>query len=478
MLAATTVAGDVEQHLKRFIDVLAVVEREAAGRVDPNVAFYGGAIPGMLKRLDPHSVFFDPDQFQQLQEMERSTRKGFGSVVSLLPGRVIVLQTLPGTPSARSGLEPGDEILAVNGIRLDLLSVEQLVGLLSESRHREVRLDVRKPGNSRLAQISMIPADMASQSVDLSFLLEPGIGYVRVKSFEAETGKQLRDSIEKLGGKSLKGLVLDLRNNPGGLMPAALETAALFLAPATKLVSVRGRETEKEEIKVPAGMESYAFPLAVVIDERSASGSEIVAGAFQDHDRAVVVGRTSFGKGLVQSVYPLSYSTALALTTAYYYTPSGRSIQKPFRGLQIDGTAGTPAGGAAKEYRTDSGKEVKGGGGIHPDYVVAPEPVTRLRVALEASAAFTSFATETIRKLKSIPEDFDVPPALLDEFQAFLVQRSIQPGVSEWSADREWIRSRLRQEILNQAVGVQKGDEVEIRRDVEVQKAMQVLLAR
>jgi carboxyl-terminal processing protease len=470
---AVQIATGLESQLKRFIDVLAAVEENAAEPVDPAAAFYTGAIPGMLQRLDPYSVFFDAAQFQQLQELERSTRKGFGSVVSVLPGRVVVLQTLPGTPSARSGLEPGDEIRAINGIRLDFLGLDQLIALLSESRQRPVSLDVRKPGSSRLVQITMTPQEVATASVDLAFLLAEGAGYVRVKSFEAETPKQLREAIEMLGGSRLEALVLDLRDNPGGLMPAALEIAAMFLPPKSLLVSVRGRGQEREQIRVPDGFASYSFRLAVLINERSASGSEILAGALQDHDRAVIVGTASFGKGLVQSVYPLSAGTGLALTTAFYYTPSGRSIQKPFRNAQLAGKLADRT--EREEYRTDSGRLVTGGGGIQPDHVVLPEAPTRLRMVLEATGSFTSFATEALRKLRPLPPDFEVSPGLLDEFQAYLAQRNIQPSVSEWSADREWIRSRLQQEIFNQAFGVAKGDEVEIRRDPLVRKAMELL---
>lgn len=476
LLLAASVSTGLEAQLKRFIDVLAAVQENAAEPVDPASAFYAGAIPGMLQRLDPYSVFFDAAQFQQLQELERSTRKGFGSVVSVLPGRVVVLQTLPGTPSARSGLEPGDEIRAINGIRLDFLGLDQLIALLSESRQRPVNLDVRKPGSSRLVQITMTPQDVATASVDLAFLLTEGTGYVRVKSFEAETPKQLREAIDRLGGSRLEALVLDLRDNPGGLLPAALEVAAMFLPAKSLLVSVRGRGGEREQIRVPEGFSSYGFRLAVLINERSASGSEILAGALQDHDRAVIVGAPSFGKGLVQSVYPLSAGTGLALTTAFYYTPSGRSIQKPLRHAQLAGKWADQA--ERQEYRTDSGRPVTGGGGIRPDHLVLPEAPTRLRMVLEATGSFTSFATEALRKHRPLPEDFEVSPELLDEFQTYLAQRSIQPSVSEWSADREWIRSRLKQEIYNQAFGVARGDEVEIRRDPAVRRAAELLRSR
>jgi len=221
----------LDRALKQFVDVFAAVKQNAADEVNPAQAVYDGAIPGMLRQLDPHSVFFDPTHFEQLKELEKSTRKGFGSIVSIVPGRVIVLQTLPGTPSARSGMSPGDEIVAINGIALNRLEVEQLVQLLTEARQQQIRAEVRRPGNARLIPLILTPEEVQSSPVDRAFLLSPGIGYVRVTSFDAQAGSQLRDAIEKLGGAALKGLILDLRNNPGGIMDAGVETAGLFLQP-------------------------------------------------------------------------------------------------------------------------------------------------------------------------------------------------------------------------------------------------------
>ena len=478
-LAAAGAAGapaaepeDIEQSVKRVVAVFAAVEEHAADPVAPEKAFYEGAIPGMLRRLDPHSTFFDPLQFEQLRQLERSTTKGFGSVVSVLPGRVIVLQTLPGTPSARSGLAPGDEILAVNGYRLDMLGQEQLIALLSESRQREARLDVRRPGNARILQFVLVPEEMQAASVERAFQVRPGVAYVRVGSFDAQTGRQIREAIEKLGGRALKGLVLDLRNNPGGLMPPALETAALFLKPGQKVVSVRGRTREAQEVTVPDSAQPYLFPVAVLINSRSASASEIVAGALQDHDRATVIGEPSFGKGLVQSIYPLSEGTAMALTTAYYYTPSGRSIQRPLRSGQLESRTAQDSGAV---YKTAAGRTVRGGGGIQPDETVYPEPTTPLRAVLDASGSFTSFATEYVRRNPNIPPDLDVAPALVDDFQVFLSQRNIRPSVSDWSRELGWVRNRLKTEIFNQSLGVDKGDEVEIERDPQVLAALRAL---
>lgn len=459
LLAAMAVQTDLEEAIRRIAEAYALVEREAAEPPAPEKAFYEGLIPGMLRPLDPHSVFFSPEQFEQLKQLQESRTKGFGSVVSVLPGRVIVLQALPGTPSAKGGLEPGDEILAINGIRLDRLDMDQLVALLGRSRQHEVKLDVRKPGNARILQLVLTPEEMDAPSVERAFLLKPGVGYLRVSSFDAETGKQIREAIEKLGGDKLAGLVLDLRNNPGGLLPAALETASLFLEPGQTILTVRGRAVEAREEKAPANARPYRFPLAVVINARTASAAEIVAGSLQDHKRAVIVGEPSFGKGLVESVYPLSEGTGLALTTAYYYTPSGRSIQRPLPDNRLaEGRPGVR-------------------GGIQPDVAAYPESLTRLQMVLDASGSFTAFATEYVRKHPQVSERFEVTAELLDDFRVYLAQRKIQPGIGEWSAVRPWIENRLKTEIFNLALGVAKGDEVEAQRDPQIQAAVRALAA-
>jgi carboxyl-terminal processing protease len=447
----------VEQALKRFIDVFATIEAEAADPINPASAIYEGAVPGMLKRLDPFSVFFDPGQFEQLKELEKSTRKGFGSVVSILPGRVIVLQTLPGTPSAKSGMSPGDEIVAINGIPLARLDTEQLVQLLSQSRNQQVRLDVRRPGNARLLPLILTPEEVDTPSVERAHHIRPNIAYVRVGSFDVPTGKAIKEAIEQLGGAGLKGLVLDLRNNPGGVVTSALETVALFLKPGQTIVSIRGRSVGSEEVKTPPGLTPYEFPVAVLMNAKSASAAEIVAGALQDHKRAAIIGEQSFGKGLVQSVLTLSQGTAVALTTAFYFTPQGRSIQRSLPGQ----LAKTTTGG--------------GTGGITPDQIVFPEGMTRLRAVLDATGSFTTFATEYTQRVKGIDASFEVTPALMDEFQAAMSARNIRPGLAEWSTEREWIRNRLKQEILNQAVGVAKGDEVELERDPVAQAALRAI---
>jgi carboxyl-terminal processing protease len=471
LFAAPLSTEDLENALKRFTEVMATVQREAADPVNTEQAIYGGAIPGMLRQLDPHSVFFDPQQFEQLKEMESSERKGFGTIVSILPGRVIVLQAMAGTPSAKAGLQPGDEIVAVNNIALARLEFDQIVGFLTEARQHQVQLIVRRPGNARPLQFILDPELVDSPSVDRAFLLRPGVGYVRVNGFDPQTARQFKDGIEKLGGAKLKALVIDLRDNPGGVVESALESTSYFLKPGQRIMSVKGRNIQDQDADAPNTATPYSFPVAILVNAKTASAAEILTGALQDHDRAVVVGQPTFGKGLVQNVFTLSGTTALALTTAFYYTPSGRSIQKPLPSGHLE------IHKQEAQFRTDSGRSVAGGGGIQPDRTVGPEAQTQLRIALDASGTITSFATEFIQKTK-VTDTFEVTPSILEELQVYAGERGIQPPVGEWARERGWVQSRLKEEIFNQALGVARGDEVAAQRDPIVRAALEQLASR
>jgi len=469
-LPAADDAAQIEQELKKMAGVYATVESESADPIPASTAIYQGAIPGMLRTLDPHSVFFDSDQFEQLQQMQSSERKGFGTVVSLLPGRVIVLQALEGSPSAKAGLSAGDDIVAINTIPVRYLDIDQLTQLLTEARQKEATLEVRKPGSEGLVEIKMSPALLDAPTVDRAYMVAPGIGHLRITSFEQPTGRLVEETIQKLGGKSLQGLIIDLRDNPGGAVQSAAETAALFLSPDQIIFTIGGRSSKPQEVAVPKDSKPYTFTVAVLINGKSASASEIVTGALQDHDRAFVLGEPSYGKGLVQQVFPLTAGTGLALTTAFYYTPSGRSIQKPLGSGEL-GAATVMARGP---FRSDAGRPLPGGGGIQPDQIVYPAQQSRLELVLDASGALTSFAGEYLRT-HTVGETAEVSAAMLDELKVFLSERSIQPGVADWLTDRAWIASRLQQELLTLKFGVARGDEIELQRDSAVQAALKKL---
>ena len=461
----------LEASVRKILDVYTIASDNHADPVDSTRLFYEGIIPGLLRRLDPHSVFLDPGQFDQLKRMQRSESKGFGSVVSILPGRVQVLQAIPGAPLAKAGISAGDEILAINNIALGPLTTEQLTQVLSQARQAPATVYVRKPGNARPIQFTLIPEEMQSSSVERAFLLQPGYGYLRVSSFDDKTAKDIQAGIEKLGGHRLAGLVLDLRNNPGGVVASAIDTASLFLNPGQTILSARGRRMNGEE-KVPATAKPYRFRLAVLVNAKSASASEIVAGALQDHDRATILGEPTFGKGLVQNVLPISQSTGLALTMALYYTPSGRSIQKPLVDMQLEHVTSAPR----QEYKTDAGRIVRGGGGIDPDQAVTPPPYKRLEMVLDASGAYAAFGTEYLRAERpAITPGWRLPKPLLDRFRSWLSQNNIQPGIAEWFASSDWIEHRLRQEIINLSLGVEEGDKVEAEREPWIVAALATL---
>ena len=467
-------AKDLMPLLQQFVNVLSTVEAQASEKQPLEKLVYEGAIPSMLRQLDPHTQFFDPSQFQQLKQMEDSEQKGFGSIVSVLPGQVIFLQTLPGTPSNKAGIQAGDELVAINNIAIRSLQPDQIIQLLTEARQQKIAVWIRRQGSPKLLQLTLTPELVDSPSVDRAFILQPGFGYIRISSWDLQTAKELRDAIQKLGATKLGGLILDLRNNPGGVVKTALEAAALFLEPGQRILTAKGRASEPEVADVPKNAEPFHFKLAVLINEKTASASEILSGALQDHDRAVIVGEPSYGKGLVQTVLPLSGGAGLAITTAFYYTPSGRSIQRPLRNSALSETF-NDATGRLPSFKTDNGRTVRGGGGIQPDVRVSPPSLSRLETILDASGAVTSFATQYLSEHPHLSVSFEITPEILDEFKVFLSAHNIQPSVGEWAVERSWISNRLKEDIVTQARGVDKGDEVQAQRDPQTQAALRAM---
>lgn len=466
---------DLAPQLRKFIEVFGAVQEQSADPVPPDRMIYEGAIPSMLRQLDPHTQFFEPAQFQQLKNMEQSEQKGFGSIVSVLPGQVIFLQIFPGTPTSKAGIQPGDELVAVNNVGISSLEPEQIIELLTEARQQRITAYIRRQGDAKLLPITLTPELVDTPSVDRSYLLSPGIGYIRVASWDVTTYKQLREALDKLKAPSLQGLVLDLRNNPGGIVKAALDAAGLFLKPGERILTAKGRTGVVESADVPKNAQPLPCKMAVIVNGKTASASEILAGALQDHDRAVIVGETSYGKGLVQSVMPLSDGAGLALTTAFYYTPSGRSIQHPLKDSALSQTFGGKPQASLPTYKTDNGRIVTGGGGIHPDVEVEPSGHTPLETVIDGSGAATSFASEYIASHSPMPENIVITPAIVDDFKVYLASRRIQPSVGEWLQERGWISQRLLEEITTQVKGVAAGDELAARRDPQVQAAMRAL---
>src|SRR5438876_3521123 len=328
---ATKAGQDVDAPLKTFTSILGLVEDNYAGDVNSETAVFG-AIDGMLRTLDPHSRFFDPKAFNSMREDQQGKYYGLGITVTTRFGKVTVVSPpFLGAPAEKVGLRVGDVIGHVNGEPTQGMDLNQVVSKLKGPRGTAVKIRVVRPGVEEPIEMSPIRDEIAKFTINNSYMIRPRVGYIKLESFAETTGQELRDALRKLDVKNMDGLVFDLRNNPGGLLQEAIEVCETFLQKGQLIVETRGRTRGSNRPYASQKLNTEnLFPLVVLINPQSASASEIVAGALQDHDRALIVGQTSFGKGLVQSVYPLSKNAGLALTTQKWYTPSGRLIQRDY----------------------------------------------------------------------------------------------------------------------------------------------------
>src|SRR5438067_5809761 len=325
--------SDVSQSLHQFTQVYDIVEQNYAEPVNADKAIYNVAIPCMLLVLDPHSNFFDPKSYSLLREDQRGKYYGVGMTVGPRNNKVIVIAPFVGTPAYRAGIHPGDVIIAVDGKPTDNLSTAEVADMLKGPKGTTVRITILREGADKPLEFSIIRDEIPRYSVDLHFLIRPGIGYMHVSGFQETTEHEVSQALDEMG--DVKGLILDLRQNPGGLLSEGVGVADKFLRKGQVIVSHRGRSSPEKVYRATHGSGGKDFPIVVLVNRGTASAAEIVAGAIQDHDRGLIVGQTTFGKGLVQTVYPLSDNTGLALTTAKYYTPSGRLIQRDYTGLSL-----------------------------------------------------------------------------------------------------------------------------------------------
>jgi carboxyl-terminal processing protease len=464
---------DVTEQSLRFTKVYSLLEENYAEPVDPDRGIFDGGIRGMLRVLDPFSSFLDEEQFQQLKDETRGKTRGFGSILYVQPGKIMVLQAAEGSPAWRAGLGPGDEIVEVNGTRVNRLDLQSLVRLLQRARSQRVRLGVIRPGQVVPQDFELFPAEVNMPSVDQAFLLEPGIAYLHVSGFDQKTPREVAAVVERLGGASLKGVLLDLRNNFGGVLISAVQAASLFLPPGETVLTERGRMFPERTEKTRALAERFEMPLIVLINGNTASASEVLAAALQEHDRALIVGEPSFGKGVVESVSELSEGTGLALTIAQYFTPSGRSLQRPIPGtLLAEGTTGAdPASGTKTEFHTAGGRPVTAGGGITPDVMIPGRELDPWVTFLNQRGTFTTFSSEFLTTSGRVNRSFEPDTVVLARFRNFLDREGIRVPEEYWGADQDFLKLRIRAEVFNLVFGLKTGEEIETRADPQVRKA-------
>src|ERR1041384_5106801 len=401
--------GDVRDSLNQFAEVYKGVEENYAEPVNPDKAIYNGAIPGMLHVLDPHSNFFDPKAYSLLREDQRGKYYGVGMTVGPRNNKVIVIAPFVGTPAYRAGIRPGDIIIAVDGKPTDNMNTSDVAELLKGPKGTRLKNTLPGEQPEKPMDFNIVRDEIPRASVDLHFMIRPGIGYMHVAGFQETTEKEVSDALDEMG--DLKGLILDLRQNPGGLLSEGVGVADKFLKKGAVIVSHHGRASAERVYKASHGNGGKEYPLVVLVNRGTASAAEIVAGAIQDHDRGLIAGETTFGKGLVQTVYPLDENTGLALTTAKYYTPSGRLIQRDYSNVSLYDyyfERDTENNTANREVKlTDSGRTVYGGGGITPDVKFDAPKSNHFQDTLLQHYAFFNFAKHYVLSHK-IAKNFEV----------------------------------------------------------------------
>jgi len=480
--------GQVRDNLKAFYDVYSLVEQNYAEPISgdkADTAIYDGAIPGMLRVLDPHSNFYDPKAYAKMREEQHGRYYGVGMLIQQQNGKVYVVTPYEGTPSYRAGIRPGDIIYAVDGKIVnveskdpnELTSSDLVAKALKGPKGTAVQATMVREGEAKPLVFNLVRDSIPHPSVDQAFEIRPGIGYIHLTQFQETTGEEISNAVNNFS--NLKGLIFDLRGNPGGLLDQAVDVADHLLSKGQTIVSQRGRAFPDRNYAATHGNNGKSFPIVVVVNRGTASAAEIVSGALQDHDRALIVGETTFGKGLVQTVYNLSENTGLALTTYHYYTPSGRLIQRNYTGVSLydyyshGGTA--PSDTASREVKlTDAGRTVYGGGGITPDEKIDYPKNNHFQDELLFKDAFFHFAPVYLAH-RTVADNFQVDAAVLAEFKKYLTAQNIPWTEADLNGVLDWVKIGIREKILTIQFGQQKGMRARTEWDPEIQKALTYL---
>ncbi len=469
---------DVAASLRKFTEVLNLVETNFATKISPDTTIYDGAIPSMLHTLDPHSNFLDPEAYRRLREDQSGHYYGVGMMVGEPEGKALVIYPFEGSPAFRGGLRPGDNIVAVDDRSTAKLDVEGVSALLKGPRGTPVAVEVKRYGVTDPIWIHLVRAEVPRDSVSYAFWLKPDIAYVKIDAFNENTGRELEQALNRLGESSIHGLILDLRGNPGGILQEAVAVCDHFLRKGQSIVSHHGRASAEVKFVARHGEQGAEYPMVVLVDRGTASAAEIVSGALQDHDRAWILGEKTFGKGLVQAPYPLSGDTALLLTIAHYYTPSGRLIQRDYSHQSFyDYYMRGPGKDNLKDSRkTDTGRTVYGGDGISPDEKYAAPKMSPLEIELIRSMSYFYFSAEYFGpRAAKLPKTWVPDDALLAQFLEWAKKRGVEFTPAEAAASEPAIRERLREEMWITAFSKEQSDQLHLENDPEVAAAIQAL---
>jgi len=473
------------------------------------------AVFGMLHTLDPHSSFFDRREFNEMQDEQSSKFYGIGVTINQRNGRIYVLGVSKGMPADRAGLRYGDAIVAVDGKSAKNWTQSDALKHVRGERGSPIEITVERAGELQPPTVRIVRDEVPFPSVRNHFMLRPGVGYIGLTGgFYQMTSEELRTAITQLKQEGMTSLILDLRRNPGGLLTQAVQVAEEFLPQGVEVVSVRGREGRFQRQSYKSeNTDPEALPLVVLINRETASASEIVAGAIQDKDRGLIVGEDSFGKGLVQTVFRLPGGTGLTLTTAKYYTPSGRSIQREYSGVGLydyyfarrhEQPAASPSpNGPAKPHAaptatprvarqgntvfTPTGRELHGGGGITPDIVVkSSEDDVRLRdTCFEFARQLVAGVLPGLEQYQVVKTEYgyhlrgteyQLTDQVLSAFRTFIREHpELRTAEAQINANLDYVRRRIRAEVITAAYGLEVADQFLLDGDEQALRAIEAL---
>jgi carboxyl-terminal processing protease len=491
---AQVTQDQVSQQYRIFTAALAAIDREYVEPVASDRLIYD-AVGGMLQTLDPHSSFFNPRDYAQMRERQEGKYYGIGLSIQTIDGDVTVMSLFEGSPAYRAGIRRGDVIARVKGEDAKGWTTEQTAKQLKGPKGTKVGISIRRPGYDKLIDMEVERDEVNIVTVRGPFMLDGQTGYINLFNFSETSNKEVGDALDKLKAQGMKRLVLDLRDNPGGPLDQAIQIANRFLPRGDMIVYTRGRVPNADQDYRGTDDPDFTGPMLVLVNRQSASASEIVSGALQDHDRALVVGETTFGKALVQSVYRISDGAGVAVTTGRYYTPSGRLIQRPWDGsfdeyltFTLRDQDPNKAHKADDLKFTDAGRKVYSGGGIEPDKrfdgpVEGFNPTRFGRMVFNRQLP-DSFAQRFTRKGdtrispstknggRELGADFAVDDAMMAEFKEHVKKAKVKIEEASWEKDREFLRAMIRYEIDLDLFGVAQARKNLATKDPQLQFAL------
>ena len=479
-----------DDELWTFGRVMSLIEDQYVGEVDSK-ELIENAIGGMLQSLDPHSNYLNLEAFTEMRDEQRGKFSGLGIQITKRGADkpLTIISPIDDTPADRAGLLSGDVIAQIEGQPTIDLSVQDAVRLLKGDKGTRVTITIERPGQPEPFEVTIERDDIPIESIRVAFMIGDEVGLVRISNFTSTTADELDQSIADLKAQGMTKLLVDLRGNPGGLLDQAVQVSERFIPEEKLIVYTRGRiHGSDQDYFAKRGVDRVDMPLILLVDESSASASEIVSGAVQDHDRGLVVGESTFGKGLVQRVIPLQSGGALAVTTAKYYTPSGRLIQRDYsdleqyylqRGNGDEEVTDAPEDDGEKikdedreVFFTTSGRKVYGGGGIRPDYIVeSPKAPSILFDLLRENVVF-DYSVLYVNTHANLKQGFDMDEKAMADFRAFLDRKDFDYDADAFAENQEMIKLRLRAQITRVKWDQDAESLVLANADPQVQKAL------